>query len=793
MRPIASTSITDDRRIRLGLAAKNIGSKVNRLYAWLNDRTRQLRSIQGNEALLKALLSAEKAPVEGARLSAGEHVNIYQPDGSRIRLRACGVRSGGFSNVYTVVDLDEMKPYCLKESRALPGDEARKNRDLADEAEISLRLAPHGHLVTTHGAFYFRSRLFVLTEYLPNENLDFVLRRSPIGVAEAIGYGIQICCAMRHAQTVLPGFIHGDIKPSNCLLSSDGTLKLGDFGLSSASGIGRESQPASAPRTANDPKSASRGWGGTTSYMAPEMFHPHEPDRKTADMYALGVTLFEMVSGVRPFAHSSKSELIEMHRSMPPRLELLADKNAPESMIGLVGRCLAKNPAERPADFFAVEEELTGIGRENFGAAILPRAPAEPEERDSAVTALSFLALGKADRAIGLINETLSRDGRSGELLAVKAVILSAAGRDEDAYEASTSALMVRSDLPEILTAHARVLFGKGNLQSAREYLQRAIDLDPENCATRNLLARVCSRTGDHEEAAEQVRRSLRIDDAQPEAYEILARIDLSNKLNSRAVGHARKALTIDPDRASAHEIAAQAFQGKGQLIEAIKAYKAALRKGAPARNTRHGFARVCILNQESIGRTTDLSLARSLLKSARILAEPVANRGEADSFIRSLFNSPVSRGTDASVLFYHDFTLAKIFDDAGARDAERLVETLRELYAAGRSRLPSHLLCSVGRIFYHLDETDDCESVFAEMLERFGPNESSYYFLAACAEIRGDLGTSLDYYEKANKMLDSEDSRTGIKRVKARRRKAAEIRRRNRLEPSSLSPTLAR
>jgi len=258
---------SDDRRVRLGLVTNTVTTQANKIFGWFSEKRRQFRSIHGNEALVRALLSIEKAPVEGTRLSIGERITIHQMDGSRIRLRICGVRSGGFSNAYTVVDMDDMKPYCLKEHRALPGGESKKNRNLAIEAEVSLRLGQHDNLVETYAAFYFRSRLFILSEYLPDESLDVKLKIAQLKPIESISYAIQICRAMAHAQAILPGFVHGDIKPGNCLMGAKGELKLGDFGLSSATGIGKDGVRSEVVDPAD---SGDRGWGGTTPYMAPK-------------------------------------------------------------------------------------------------------------------------------------------------------------------------------------------------------------------------------------------------------------------------------------------------------------------------------------------------------------------------------------------------------------------------------------------------------------------------------------------------------------------------------------------
>ena len=77
--------ITDGRRERLRQASVHLGVRATKVYDWFSDKGRQVRTILGNEALKKALLSAEKAPVEGTRLLIGERISILHPDGSAPR------------------------------------------------------------------------------------------------------------------------------------------------------------------------------------------------------------------------------------------------------------------------------------------------------------------------------------------------------------------------------------------------------------------------------------------------------------------------------------------------------------------------------------------------------------------------------------------------------------------------------------------------------------------------------------------------------------------------------------
>lgn len=775
MELLSPLQVSNDRSGPLRGSIGKLETGANRLLGWLTDKSRQLRSLTANETLAKALLSAEKAPAEGTRLAIGETINVYHADGSRTRLRICGVRSGGFSNAYSVIDLDEMRAYCLKENRALPGDENERNQSLAVEAEILLRLGRHPHLVTAHSAFYYRSRLYLLTEYLPEESLDVSLKRRRLSLEESVDYAIQICRAMEYAQAKLPGFVHGDIKPGNCLLASDGRLKLGDLGLSSAIGIAKHGRPEP-----NDPSNSSQGstrhgWGGTTPYMAPEMFD-RSSGRHNSDVYALGVTLFEMIAGARPFSHSSKSELIEMHRSADPPLEDLRSMQVPEPLLELIQSCLAKSPTDRPQSFHEVEFRLGQLAADYLNL-FVPDADADDDspDNDAARVSMSFAAIERFQAAAVKIDYAAAEAGRSAELLALKAIILSSAGDIEAAYEASTAALMMRVDLFIVLLAHARVLIAKGNLENSQEYLERAHRMEAGNCVVLNLLGEVCRRNGEFDDGIKYLLRSLMIDPAQPETLAILARIQLDRGRNMEAAESATRALSFDPDCSEGNLILAEARFALGDIVEGVKAYKNALRHGGDSKKVRHKYVRACMSMVVPSAGVDKVAIARTLLLGARLLSGEHIDLQTTDRFVEEVLDGVAHYGAD--VIFFHDLTLAKLTNGPGIGQYQRLGRALKGLHDAGAvcGPLPYHLEYSIGRVLYHLDELDHCELVFQDMLNRFGPNESSYYFLAACSEIREDNINALAYYRKANQLLDCEDSRTGIRRVGHQLRKSSE------------------
>ena len=751
--------------------SSRLSLRLTQFSNWFGDKSRQIRSLPGNEDLIRAILSAERSPVEGARYRVGEFINVYQPDGECRRLKICGIQSGGFSNVYTVIDLDEMRPYCLKENRALPGDEHKKNERFAVEAEISLRLGLSPNLVTTYAAIFYRSRLFILTEYISSNSLDLRLKTNLLPLKKALVYGVQLAGAVRSAQQTLSGFVHGDIKPGNCFITAEGKLKLGDFGLASADGIGKRSEDRNLQKKYSAEKSdASFGWGGTSAYMAPEMFDKTAPDRSNADIYAFGVALFEMLCGTRPFTAVSKEEIVEMHRHAEPPMHLLDAMGVPQSIMGLVERCLSKSPADRPQSFECVENELQQMLWDQFNLSIQFDPVPELTDSELAHRAFSFATLGNSQQATSCLDHAIRHRGRSPEMLASKAIAMTLGSRTDDAYEASTSALMTHTDSFVVFLAHSRTLIARGDLDTAEKYLQRALQLRPNNCIALNLIGGLCLQTEQYDEAAKYFKRSRTLDASQTEPLEGIAITNLSEGKIDKSINLLQKARALDPRRAELHKLLGDAYRANNQLVEAITSYKAALNLVPLSKETNRRFVRSCIEIYKQNGHAVNDRLARILIRGTRIFTDENRLGRSADDFVNNFISVLQESNFNPLLLFFLDGFLTRVADYLNTRVSQNLLEMLRIVFErCSAQAVPAHALDSLGRIFYYLDEYEECQTVFKMVLERFGPNEHSFYYLAVCSEIKEDFHASLKYYKKALRLEDCEDSRTGTQRVMAK------------------------
>ena len=180
-------------------------------------------------------------------------------------------------------------------------------------------------------------RQFLVMELLEGETLAARVSRGPLPLDQAVTYAIQIAEALAAAHT--QGIVHRDLKPSNIMLTKGG-VKLLDFGLA------RLHNPVAEARDDASSVTDARPIGGTLPYMSPEQVRGERADARS-DIFALGVALFEMISGKRAFDADSRAGLIaailERH---PPSLSNL-QPSVPPTLDRLVRTCLAKDSAER--------------------------------------------------------------------------------------------------------------------------------------------------------------------------------------------------------------------------------------------------------------------------------------------------------------------------------------------------------------------------------------------------------------------------------------------------------------
>jgi eukaryotic-like serine/threonine-protein kinase len=187
-------------------------------------------------------------------------------------------------------------------------------------------------------------RRYIAMAYLAGDTLRDRLRAGPIDRATSIDFAAQIAdgLAAAHAR----GIVHRDIKPENLIVTRDGRVRIVDFGV--------------AALTADGPATSATSTAGTVAYMSPEQTRGSAVDRRT-DLWSLGVVLYEMLTGRRPFAGDDRASLVRSIREDDPPEPLHPGLALRPELSPLVRRCLAKAPESRPASAAEIRDELRAL------------------------------------------------------------------------------------------------------------------------------------------------------------------------------------------------------------------------------------------------------------------------------------------------------------------------------------------------------------------------------------------------------------------------------------------------
>ena len=296
------------------------------------------------------------------------------------------IGAGGMGEVYRARDTRLNRDVAVKIlSSAFAADSDRMAR-FAREARI-LALLNHPDIAAIYG---MEDRAIIL-ELVEGPTLAARLRHGPIPWGEAAPIIDQLVEALGYAHE--KGVVHRDLKPANLKVTSEGRLKVLDFGLAKAlAGATVVADPASSS-TATMPATESGVIMGTPGYMAPEQARGQDADKR-ADIWAFGVVVYEILTGRRLFAGPTASDVLAAV------LRQQSDFNAvPPRMRKLLQACLAKDPRDRMRDI--------GDARFLMGAAQTPIGPAPMRAfRGALAWALLGVVLLAAGLGLGLFRAT---------------------------------------------------------------------------------------------------------------------------------------------------------------------------------------------------------------------------------------------------------------------------------------------------------------------------------------------------------------------------------------------------
>ena len=274
------------------------------------------------------------------------------------------IGAGGMGEVYRVRNVISDRIEAMKV--LLPS--LSQQPDLAERFTREIRVQAtmqHPNIAGLNTAFHFNNQLVMIMVYVDGVPLDERLRQGPIPLPDCLDYVIQVLRALSYAHQ--RGITHRDIKPSNIMVLADGTVKLMDFGIANV---------------AKDPKLTGTGMAvGSPYYMSPEQVRGELPDPRS-DIYSLGITLYELVTGRRPINGDSQFSIMSAHLNDVPTPPIALDHTLPAGLNEIILMSIAKQPERRfqTADAFlnALESVRGGLGGAARPVTALKTAPIIP-------------------------------------------------------------------------------------------------------------------------------------------------------------------------------------------------------------------------------------------------------------------------------------------------------------------------------------------------------------------------------------------------------------------------------
>jgi len=308
--------------------------------------------------------------------------------------------TGGMGEVYRAHDERLARDVALKLLRPTsPG--GRLDRDRIRAEALTLSQLNHPGISTVYDVESSEGLEFLVLELVEGDTLDAILKRGPLPEATVREYGAQIASALAAAHD--RGIVHRDLKPANVMISPSGRVKLLDFGL--AQHRATTVSPAAETTDGSDPGLLV----GTLAYMSPEQLLGRTIDGRS-DLYSLGVTLYEMATGHRPFEAELVTALINDTLNTEPRTPRHWMPALSEGLSRIVLNLLSKDPGQRPKSAAAAADLLLETG----GAAAARSSPATGGSVARSIASLAVLPLTNLS---GDSEQEFFADGMTEELI----------------------------------------------------------------------------------------------------------------------------------------------------------------------------------------------------------------------------------------------------------------------------------------------------------------------------------------------------------------------------------------
>jgi serine/threonine-protein kinase len=279
--------------------------------------------------------------------------------------------AGGMGQVYKVRNVISDRVEAMKV--LLP--DLVNQPDLADRflREIKVQASlEHPNIAALHTAVRVENQLLMLMEFVEGVTLDQRLKNGPLPAAEAVNYVMQVLAALDYAHA--RGVVHRDIKPANMMRTPGGIIKLMDFGIARSSADHKLTQTGTTV--------------GSLYYMSPEQIQGVTTPDARSDIYSVGVSLYELVTGKRPFDGDSQFAIMSAHLQGTPIPPVTIDPRLPQLLNDVILMSVAKDAGARFQTAGAMRNALASLVAEPKAATAQVPVPAPvPTARPAALPA----------------------------------------------------------------------------------------------------------------------------------------------------------------------------------------------------------------------------------------------------------------------------------------------------------------------------------------------------------------------------------------------------------------------
>ena len=242
------------------------------------------------------------------------------------------IGKGAFGTVLLMEDTVVEERLILKFLNPNVSSDEEMMKRFVHELRYSRKIT-HKNVIRIYDFLYIRGNYAISMEYFPSHTLGGeIVNEKPVELKRAVKFGIDIATGMAVAHQA--GIVHRDLKPANVLIDNDGLLKIVDFGVAAAQSQG-------------DTQLTKTGYViGSPKYMAPEQILGKKVDER-ADIYSLGVILYEMFCGIPPYSRGDHMSVMYQHVQGKARPPIEINKALPQELNNLVMKCMALDKAKR--------------------------------------------------------------------------------------------------------------------------------------------------------------------------------------------------------------------------------------------------------------------------------------------------------------------------------------------------------------------------------------------------------------------------------------------------------------